>query len=102
MDISHDQIALAHYIDEYLSHLADKPRTQRTYRVGLMRFQEFLLERKVRSAARRKHETTALLRLGDLDESVLIEFNDWLSKYSKRTRNTYLAAVIMFLAYAIF
>ena len=102
MDTLQAQTALSHYIDEYLGHLADKPRTQRTYRVGLMRFQDFLLQRKVRSAARRKYETTALLRLTDLDESVLIEFNDWLSKYSKFTRNTYLAAVIMFLSYALF
>lgn len=102
MDATQEQTALSFYIDEYLRHLADKPRTQRTYRIGLARFQDFLLQRKVRSAARRKYETTALLRLGDLDESVLIEFNDWLSKYSKFTRNTYLAAVIMFLSYAIF
>ncbi len=102
MDTLQSQTALSYYIDEYLGHLADKPRTQRTYRVGLARFQEFLLQRKVRSAARRKYETTALLRLTDLDESVLIEFNDWLSKYSKFTRNTYLAAVIMFLSYALF
>lgn len=101
MDSIQDHIALSHYIDEYLSHLADKPRTQRTYRIGLARFQEFLLQRKVRSAARRKYETTALLRLGDLDESVLVEFNDWLSKYSKFSRNTYRAAVIMFLSYAL-
>jgi site-specific recombinase XerD len=102
MDTAKDQIALPHFIDEYLSHLAQKPRTQRTYRAGLARFQDFLLQRKVRSAARRKYETTALLRLSDLEESVLIEFNDWLSKYSKFTRNTYLAAVVMFLSYAIF
>ena len=102
MDALYDQIALSHYIDEYLTHLAARPRTQRTYRAGLARFQEFLLQRKVRSAARRKYESTALLRLTDLDESVIIEFNDWLSKYSKFTRNTYLAAVVMFLSYAIF
>ena len=102
MDSVQAQTALSYYIEEYLVHLTGRPRTQRTYRVGLARFQEFLLQRKVRSAARRKYETTALLRLTDLDESVLIEFNDWLSKYSKFTRNTYLAAVIMFLSYAIF
>ncbi len=102
MDTPDNQIALSHYIDEYLSHLASRPRTQRTYRAGLAKFQEFLLERKVRSPARRRHETTALLRLSDLDESVLIDFNDWLAQYSKFTRNTYIAALIMFLSYAIF
>jgi len=102
MNSIQSQTALSHYIDDYLGHLAEKPRTQRTYRIGLARFQDFLLQRKVRSAARRKYETIALLRLSDLDESVLIEFNDWLSRYSKFTRNTYVAAVIMFLSYAIF
>lgn len=118
MDISQDQFTLSYYVDEYLSHLADKPRTQHTYRFALTRFQDFILERKVRDAARHKNDTPdnsarsmsdmrahaspALLRLEDLDESVLIEFNEWLSKFSKFTRNTYLAAVTMFLSYAIF
>jgi site-specific recombinase XerD len=101
MDVQTDETALHHYIEEYLGHLADRPRTQRTYKNGLTKFQTFLLERKVRSAARRRHETPSLLRLRDLDESVLVQFNDWLARSSKFTRNTYLASTIMFISYAI-
>jgi integrase/recombinase XerD len=101
MDIQKDETALFYYIDQYLSHLADRPRTQRTYRIGLAKFQTFLLEKKVRSAARRRHETNAILRLRDVQETTLVDFNDWLAPFSKFTRNTYLASTIMFLSYAL-
>ncbi len=112
MDLQTDRHPLSHYANEYLGYLADRPRTQRTYKIGLQNFQIFLLEQKRRAAKNktRPHSTTkskaapkppALLYLRDLKESVLVEYNDWLTKYSTFTRNTYLAACVMFISFCI-
>lgn len=108
MDTQTHPLPLSDYVNEYLGHLADRPRTQRTYRIGLRNFQVFLAEQKnarvkkeTRGAKKSQSASTPLLYLADFSESVLVDYNDWLAKYSKFTRNTYLAACMMFISYFI-
>jgi site-specific recombinase XerD len=78
---------LSNAIEPFLDSRSDSESTQRTYRTGLGRFQEFMEERLGRQVA-----------MDDLYPSCLLDFDMWLGRKGLRegSRQTYVASVLAF------
>lgn len=98
-------------IQDYLYHLSDSPKTQRTYQVGLHAFLLFLTEtasdwtgkRNKTSLADKQAPANRQLTPDAITTNVLQDFQAWLGQqeYSRFSQRTYLASVNAFLSYAL-
>lgn len=106
---------LHEHIENYLGHLLDSPKTQRTYAVGLRAFLRYLQE--INSSQPAENATadnspkkkkaidqgSSNLTIATISTNVLQDFQTWLGQknYSRFSQRTYLASVNAFLSYAL-
>lgn len=83
---------IAKSINEFVETLYKSPQTQRSYGVGLKRFDEFMNQKFMRPA-----------QMNDLYEGMLVDFEKWLDKnfVKANSTRTYVAAVLKWLNNAL-
>jgi len=93
-------LTLAEAIAIFVNDLADAPRTQKTYRTGLLALTRFVADQ-YGGSTEHPNVPAATLSLASLDHDLLHSFYLWMSKrgYGNFTIRTYLAATTALLNY---